>query len=1132
VKISRFFHAPEVPQSDPAPLPNQENTSPQNRSTYSLRGGHRSSAPLGILQEISNSNLSRHSQKLSAVPFEEDNPERPFRDISPAVPTPGTCYHDASSTQPSPLNFHTADADFDIMKLREISGNERRSPASLRSPLARQVRGRKKQGLDLRKTTFEASEYIEHIENELQQVKEAMHSPNSGKPLQEKLKILQVENMQLKDTISDLEETFDERLKQAVEYKAAIEVEMRRRIKVLEEELVSKENIISDLEHDREESTYDGGNTDALRAMIDRLEQEKERLEQANRVVEKRNEALTGLLVQSPTRNHHVYEPKSPTRHDSRRTPRPKSIVISKVSSSPRPENHQRPQSVLVSPVQSSSGYSCPSTALKLEHEHPCNLVAGTSSRKTFDSQSVDSGLGQSWSARSPAEEDSRPSSMASATATSPSAWGLLLPASPSNDKATVRQGKHRRTRRFESGSTQLKPLLLPTMAAESHAFSMSYAQSPYSSPTRRGFSEQSPDPTIAFLSQPFETPIQRPALQAEWGSQTALKALEGSPEPQFETFEDIIARHDPELASFASSPMSPPMSGSVYDKKEQDSDPLTCVDSSVVAGDITELPNHPESRDVDEEMFSLLTCEASSTNKHSEGVSTDEHDVTSSCLKSSSRGPLEIQGSSNDTQDADSTPLGHVSFNRRYGLIPEPLSVPSALNKAAGASKMMIQRASPTLVSDNVDDSPIPRKRQRSSNPDSCSFTAPTLCINPAHEANLHRKSSRGRCMGPCNESMDTIPNTLRSHWPCRPQSPTKKTLHKRSPSPIPLTSVTIRAIFGTLSRYTSYVQEMRRDPSALARRVIANAWHSNWNRLGKLSWWVLGLFLGTGPRSERLDSVTSPGWDWDRYNGEAIAEEMCESAVGATEQEYNVSSQESLSRASQPRSIGSDESDPGHRAAVSAAKAKAALQQDNQDVQKQKPGWRKSLYLWGQFSVAIMLAVGGAVISGPEEMLRDCAVPVPQKTALKVNVQTVGDSQSGKAREEQYTPSTAIENPGSGMIQPTEANQTSVTESELSSEARGASDRSARSFCGNGTGSALGIVEHPRQSASKTPSPARSRRRAAASHLRASRRKCTFEFPGGNEDLSRFDDRDCGITPKTWAYSQSRGNITNSPV
>src|SRR5205814_3866695 len=131
---------------------------------------------------------------------------------------------------------------------------------------------------------------------------------------------------------------------------------------------------------------------------------------------EKRNEALTGLLAQSPTRSHNVYEHKSPIRQESRRTRRPNSMAIrTKAPSSPGSENYKRPQSVLVSPAQSSASYFSPRTVSKLEHDDACNIVAETSSRKTCDSDSVDS----SCLAQSPARKESNRSSTASHTSTS-----------------------------------------------------------------------------------------------------------------------------------------------------------------------------------------------------------------------------------------------------------------------------------------------------------------------------------------------------------------------------------------------------------------------------------------------------------------------------------------------------------------------------------------------------------------------------------------------------------------------------------------------------------------------------------------------------------------------------------------
>jgi hypothetical protein len=1058
----------------------------------------------------------------------EDNPERPLLDISPTATTPGSWYHDASSTQQSPVQFHTANAEFDTMRLREISGNERRSPPPLSLPLARQVRGRKKRGVDLRKTSFEASEYIEHIENELQEVKEAMHSPSTGKPLQEKLKILQAENKQLKETMSELEDTFDERVKQAVEHKAAIEVNMRKKIKALEDELASKENTISDLEHDRDESKYDSSSIDALRAMVDRLEQEKECLEEANRVVEKRNEALTGLLAQSPTRSHHGFELASPIRQDSRRTPRPKSMMIPKLASSPRSENYQRPQSVQISPVQSSTSYFSPNNALNLEHHHPCNAGRETDLRKISDSESFDSGLGDSCSARSPAR-GSRRSSIASHVSASPSAWGLPLPTSPSNETVTVKQNKHRRTRRFESGSTQLKPLLLPTMAAEGNPFQTSYTTTFYSSPICREFSDQSLDPTTSFLSRPFETPIPRPSLPSKWVSETALKALEGFSESRFETFEDIAARGDCELAVLASSSVSDKMPEPEHEEDSEESDPPIFCDNTIVEEDVTAFLNHLGSPATDEQMFSSLNGEASFTSPDQDRTWISDQNVTSPTWQSSSATQSELQQSNDNGMHSDYKPLRRISAPSSQELMPEPLFLPSALNRTAGTSNQMTQRASLILVSGKVDDSPIPRKRQRSGDPDSCSFVMPTLCVNPAHKVSIHEQPLFKAPVGASKTLTDTDSKPRSSKPSSRPRSPLER-LHKRTASSNPLTSVTIHTIFGTLCRYTSYVRELRRDPTALARRVIANAWHNHWKRLGKLSWWVLGLFLGPGAKTERLDGARSIGSDCDRYDGEAIAGEVCDSDIRATEEERNGFSQHPLLRASDPRLVRIGESDSGYRTAGTKAKAKPALKQDNQNRRKQKPSWRKSLYLWGKFSVAIILAVGGAVINGPEEMLRDCAEHPPRKTARTIYEQTADDPQNGAVPEEQRTSTDANTTPVTKISQPADASKTLVTGLKLPLEARLASGGSPRSFSGAGAGPTLGVVK-PGRSSLKTPSPARRRRRVPVPDLAAGK-ECTFGSPCGTEDWDQYDDNGCGRAGKTRTrvYSQSNDSISGA--
>ena len=1054
MKFSRFFSGPETPQSDPAPPRNEENTSPPNQSTHSTRGDRRPSPALGTLQEVSNSTRRRSSQKRSIIQIAEDEPERPLLDTSPAAETPGSCYHDASSIEQSQVIFHATDVEFSTMKPREISGNERRSPTTLSSPLAKRAKGRESGGSDVQNTTFEASGYIEHIENEAQQVKEAMDSPSTGKPQQEKLKMLRAVNKYLKDTISKLEEAFDERVKQAVEHKTAVEADMHRKIKALEEELASKENIIRHLEHNREESKYDGSSLDALRAVIGRMDQEKACLEEANRVVEKRNEALTELLAQSPTRSHHGFELPSPMRLDSRRTPRPKSMMVPKIPSPPGTENCQRPRSLQPSPTRYSTRSLSPITFLKLEQNHPCNTAGETDPRKISHSASLDFVLGESCSVRSLACGGPRRSSITSNASTSASAWSLPLPISPSDDKATVKQNKHRRTRRFKSGSTQLKPLLLPTIAAEGNAFQMFNTTNLYSSPTRREFSEKSLDPTISFLSQQFETPIQPPS---DWVSETAWKALEGSSEPHLQSFEDTIARRDSQLAALTSSPISHETPDDAYEDF-QGGHSQSFVDDTIAEA-VTTFLNRAESSAIDEQMFSSLHGESSLGGPDQARTWRDQSCRSSSKWQSSPTILPELHSTTENGASSDYRPLRQVSADSSQELISEPLSLQSKMYRTRGTSNPIGQQTLTISVPGDTDDSPIPRKRKRSSDPESCSFVMPTLCVNPTHEASAHDKRRCKEHVRTSKTLADTSTESRRVEPPSHPRSPLE-TPHMRTASPAPLTSVTIRTIFGTLSRYTCRVRELRRDPVALARRLIANVWHSSWKRLGKLSWWVLGLFLGPGARPEHASDAHSTGRDWDKHDGEAIAGKICDPESRPLQQDGTASLRQPLPVASDPGMVSFDNSVAGYQITGNKALVKSAGEQIIQNPKKQKKGWVRSLYLWGKFSVTIMLAISGAIINGPEQMLRDFGEHIPGKISSAMHEQTVAPKRVMNVQEGYWT---ALDAKDTALIETSErqdVNETAVIDISLPLDANSASGGSGQSFSSASVDPALGIV------------------------------------------------------------------------
>lgn len=189
---------------------------------------------------------------------------------------------------------------------------------------------------------------------------------------------------------------------------------------------------------------------------------------------------------------------------------------------------------------------------------------------------------------------------------------------------------------------------------------------------------------------------------------------------------------------------------------------------------------------------------------------------------------------------------------------------------------------------------------------------------------------------------------------------------LRQRNFAAKPLAALTIRTVYQILVTCTSTVRDFRRDPFALARKVLANAWYMNWKVLGKVSWWVLGLFVQPRPTPRGRAPI-----EWDQYDGESIASRYCGSLSDEDRHDDSRMSSDMNWR---------------HRY-ESQAEQKEVVETEPREPEKaqkpEKPGWGRSLFLWGKFSAALMLAVGGAVIKGPSEMLKDVRPPERHRTS-----------------------------------------------------------------------------------------------------------------------------------------------------
>jgi hypothetical protein len=967
-RISRWFSDRDSSHTRRQKIParNQENSPP----TVRRRNIQGSQTPSSILQEITNSTRSRYSDQNAFGPIYEDD-----QDDSPV----NSWYHDAPSTQQSPVALEAVRENLSEMKLREISGNAQRSPPPLSSPLARQVTGRSKRSLNLRKTSFPASEHIVFLETKLEEVERSQYSPNTGLPLKDKIKALAAENNRLQELLAELEHQFETRLRESVEHKTGVEVNLRRKIKQLEEEIGSKNSRIRDLEYRDDASQRDLSNAEAYKAAFERLESDKRGLEETNRSLEKRNDVLTELLGQSPTRAHHGFELPSPVRDNNKKTPRPRSMMP-RIPSSPSHSASTRPMSFHAGPSPFQHDYFSPLSALTRQHDHPCKRDDHVDPQRVSDDlRSIDSGLGDSCSVRSGNETLSKRSSMHSYSFGSPGAWGLPLPPSPT-DSSMDKSCRKRKTRRFASGSTQLKPLVLPTLNATSGTPQSAPLPDFHSSQGRRDFSEGSIDPTYSFLSQLYDTPTQSRRRSNTWAAEDALKALEGNSEVHFVSFEEVLAKQTsrsiPETGvHFPDLPSYPNLDPSL------DQFTPSLVDEVIMEEDSTAfLSNQVE--DVRNQSISSMAGELSITGSDNDGVCADDRSLTTQFLEPELPRPLSLQlpsfiecGQLLENVTETDPPLtiqagrGTPGVPASSSMMPLETDFPNPLVSPYYLPDASFQSVKATSARGRRGE---PHGHKISQTPSSSPANVNEMPIRvQRHSTGIGLQTAEMMMPNP----LKAAPSYSGSKTPPRPQSPLDLLQRKGRPT-TPVHSVTTRTIFGRVSRYTTYMREIRRDPTALARRVIANAWCSNWKRFGKLSWWVLGLFLGA---KWKQDAEITQGWEV--YDGENIAQAEHERLNGpgpSFAQEMPGICLPNLETANQstkpPQKRVEFQDELRNRGERSSEVQDTQTTQCRICDQGSKTSWGRSLYLWGKFSIALMLAVGGAVVQGPAEMLRDC--------------------------------------------------------------------------------------------------------------------------------------------------------------
>ncbi|KAK5070253.1 hypothetical protein LTR64_002092 [Lithohypha guttulata] len=844
-KLTQLIGNNEQSEGPASPARNKENRLHKSKSTGTIgkRGG------LGILDEISNATRGRSIRRHRDISIYQDHPERPLLETSPlAASSP---YVDPKADFTSPLAFDHIQDSISNMRLRELSYNEAWSPA-VKSPPSIRLKQRKPSA----QIQFDAEEYIEHIEKELQRVRDEAFSPLTRRPLKEKLRVATKENDRLQKELATLKEKFETEVKRTVEHKTIVEVELKRKVRDLEDSLEEKDNALRELQYQHEEKRLDTNVIETLKAQIDKLEQDKTDLEEINLGMTKRNEVLTQLLAMSPTKSATVLT--SPVRE--KRNPRPLSLIIPRLPSSPKQFNHGT--SLTCSPRLPSSTDISP---LKLSPEQRDGYISSQElqqnvpdldrANKALRSPLLQAGLSRRWT--------------------------ILSDASASSNNVTEenRPATRRKARKFVAGSTQLKPLLLSTMTGDA-----SQPASALSSPRSWATSQDHDfghDETIMPTEQEIELENRQSGDTAD--EELIAQVGEEGPGPDYvhneserqpSSDEYDILQIDGENTVAEQS-----MSNTIRQRQSQ----MVCASPQTMP-----MPSTPDS-------LAALPRPLFSPARRDITVSTH---VLMDQLSSLSPAISSCQG---------------INLRKRRKTSPASIDLGSPVSKIARhrARHFSVRRISLPSISPEtrVQKSPAPHQ--------------PTL----SHQLRNIR-------------STDNVAQILR----------------RKDFAVKPLAALTIQTVYKILSTCTSVIRDLRRDPFAVVRRVLANAWYMNWDLLGKLSWWVLGLFV-----YPRAAPRTRPAIDWDQYDGESIASRYC-SEVGDEEEQF-VYQQAGYN----------DDKWPLHNVQSHQGETKLHLRNGLALVKQERPGWAKSLFLWGKFSAVMMLAVSGAVIKGPGEMLKD---------------------------------------------------------------------------------------------------------------------------------------------------------------
>ena len=819
---------------EPFTRPANTESSPSSAEKRATYGEDLPQSPVNILQEIHK--ISTRKKRTSPRPgfgaIFEDN----ARNESPNE----TSWYNGGSNDCSPNA--PAMTPVRMTHLREVSVN-RATPPPMSSPLLKHVKSRNTNRGKFRSASSEAAQYIEHLESELASAHARLDlqiSPKTSKLRAARLRSLTTENRNLKAEVSEWQKNFESRVQEERNKRLDADMELRTGMRMLGDEMESKDARMAELEWE----------LDSMRVRMRDLEG----LEAINHNLEKRIEALTNLLVQSPNKLEISSASTSPVRTDpSKRMSRPRSMF-------PRvPQSPGGLRTPLATVSESSFGHSQNPVNAPDSVESPEETIEQCireddvqspdydedrnfrSSRRQSGSQ--DRRSRASLSHRSTLSPPSKHTSLRSSCSFGPMSWGL-----PDQEHSPAT--KQRRMRRFPSGSNSLKPLILPSTNEVLSTPASEVALPPTNSTPSRGISDVSLDPASAFLSPLEDDATLEPPEQyrsASWAQEQTLKALEGR-------VNDVRgSRHD----SFRIS-QSPPT------QTEE-----TTMEYRVVSTSSERRLSRPRSLQKELEEAGLEEIKDGQTEAS----------------------PLDVFEEGRKSVRDDQTKI-------------------------------------------------------------SCDPVPPRQILRTTH------RSQRRQAL-----DVDRTPTPILNQLPFGGVTP-------ESAKSMPSTALSNKQAHGILYRLTNVITQTKQEPLILARRLLANAWTAGSKRFGGMGWWLLGLVYGTRwrKRKRKADietaedggSTTSSNFDWQHFSAQASRSRVAEHYF----RDYGPTHNKRESWLSPP-----------HVSRVAPPVAPTSYPRREPHLfpcdECEEPSSRRTLRLWLQFSLTIVLAVGMAVKHGPGALL-----------------------------------------------------------------------------------------------------------------------------------------------------------------